>query len=96
MGCCSSSYWWTTNDAGRICFHAYEFNNASVVQYPALQGGEKGEEMRGDDKQKWKMFHFIILKICFNLVTNYLFSIRLDLDQAPRATVVAPAGRYIP
>ena len=52
--------------------------------------------MMGYDKQKWKMFHFIILIICFNLVTNYLFSIRLDLDQAPRATVVAPAGRYIP
>ena len=27
------------------------------------------------DKQKWKMFHFIILIICFNLVTNYLFRI---------------------
>ena len=52
--------------------------------------------MMGHDKQKWKMFHFIILIICFNLVTNCLFSIRLDLDQAPRATVVAPAGRYIP
>ena len=52
--------------------------------------------MRGDDKQKWKMFHFIILIICFNLVTNYLFSIRLDLDQAPRGTVAAPVGRYIP
>ena len=51
--------------------------------------------MMGYDKQKWKMFHFIILIICFNLVTNYLFSIRLDLDQAPGATVVAPAGRYI-
>ena len=47
-------------------------------------------------KEKWKMFHFIILIIRFNLATNYLFSIRLDLDQAPRATVVAPAGRYIP
>ena len=52
--------------------------------------------MMGYDKQKWKMFHFIILIICVKLVTNYLFSIRLDLDQAPRATVVAPAGRYIP
>ena len=52
--------------------------------------------MMGDDKQKWKMFHFIIFIICFNLATNYLFSIRLDLDQTPRATVVAPAGRYIP
>ena len=52
--------------------------------------------MMGYNKQKWKMFHFIILIICFNLVTNYLFSIRLDLDQAPRATVMALAGRYIP
>ena len=52
--------------------------------------------MMGYDEQKWKMFHFIILIICFNLATNYLFSIRLYLDQAPRATVVAPAGRYIP
>ena len=50
----------------------------------------------GYDKQKWKMFHFIILIICFNLATNNLFSIRLDLDQALRASVVAPAGRYIP
>ena len=24
--------------------------------------------MMGYDKQKWKMFHFIILIICFNLV----------------------------
>ena len=52
--------------------------------------------MMGYDKQKWKMFHFINLIFCFNLATNYLFSIRLDLDQAPRATVVAPAGdRYL-
>ena len=52
--------------------------------------------MMGYGKQKWKMFHFIILISWFILATNYLFSIRLDLDQAPRATVVAPAGRYIP
>ena len=55
--------------------------------------------MNGNDgvwQAKVEKFHFIISIICSNLATNYLFSIRLDLDQAPRATVVDPAGRYIP